>query len=272
MTARMSAALAAEWTKLTSTRMFASCAGLAFGLSVAVTMVLALAMSSAEAVCARPGRECRGDPLRPDVLISTAGMIGDNTPGPGLAVLMVLAALMVSVEYRYKTIGTTFMVTPRRSVVLLAKMAIAVVVALVVGLLAIVCSTLAFQALGGRALAAFDPTSDLAYRMYATVPAVAMVSAAIAAAVASLTRNSVVAVVLVVAWPSIAEPLVTAVPGVGSAVAPMLPFVNARDFIGLSGPDPLWGWQVSGVYFLAFALALVAAALVHQARSDTPVT
>ncbi len=194
MTDRMSAALGAEWTKLTSTRMFASCAWLAFGLSVAVTMLLALAMNAAEATCAQPGRHCHADPLRPDVLVSTAGMIGGNTPGPGLAVLMVLAALMVSVEYRYRTIGTTFMVTPRRSVVLLAKMTIAVGVALVIGLLAIVGSALAFQALGGRAVAAFHPTSDLAFRMYATVPAVAMISAAIAAAVASLTRNSVVAV------------------------------------------------------------------------------
>jgi hypothetical protein len=268
----MSATLAAEWTKLTSTRMFASCASLAFGLSVAVTMLLAVAMNSAEAVCAQPGRDCHGDPLRPDVLISTAGMIGDNTPGPGLAVLMVLAALMVSVEYRYKTIGTTFMVTPQRSVVLLAKMAIAVAVALVIGLLAIVCSTLAFQALGGRALDAFDPTSGLAVRMYATVPAVAMVSAAMAAAVASLTRNSVVAVVLVVAWPSIGEPLLTFVPGIGSEIASVLPFVNARHFIGLDGPDPPWAWQASGVYFLSIALALVAAALVHQARTDTPTT
>jgi len=61
MTARASAALGAEWTKLTSTRMFASCAGLAFGLSVAVTTLLALAMSSAEAVCSRPGRTCQKD-------------------------------------------------------------------------------------------------------------------------------------------------------------------------------------------------------------------
>lgn len=84
-----------------------------------------MAMGSAEEVCSRPGRNCGGEPLRPDVRVSTVGMIGDGTPGPGLSVLMVLAALIVSVEHRYRTIGTTFMVTPRRSVVLLAKMTIA---------------------------------------------------------------------------------------------------------------------------------------------------
>jgi ABC-2 type transport system permease protein len=185
---------------------------------------------------------------------------------------MVLAVLMVSVEYRYKTIGTTFMVTPKRSVVLLAKMAIAVAIALVIGLVAIVASALAFGALGGRAVEAFHPASGLAFHMYATVPVVAMVSAAIAVAVASLTRNSVVAVALVVAWPSILEPLLSALPGIGSSIAPGLPFVNARNFIGLEGADLSWSWQASGAYFLAVALALVALALVHQNRQDVPVT
>lgn len=121
-------------------------------------------------MCSRPGRHCSGEPLRPDVLVSTFGVMGDGTPGPGLAILMVLMALMVSVEYRYKTIGTPFMVTPRRGVVLLAKMAIAVGVALVVGLLAIVCSAAAFCALGGTAGRAFHPLSEETFRVYATVP------------------------------------------------------------------------------------------------------
>ena len=268
MTSRLSAVLASEWTKLRSTRMFTVCVQLAFGLSVAVTAMLALAMNSAEEVCSRPGKHCSGDPLRPDVLVSTFGVMGDGTPGPGLAILMILAALIVSVEYRHKTIATTFMVTPRRSFVLLAKMAIAVGVALVVGLLAIVCSAAAFQALGGAAVRAFHPLSEEAFRVYATVPLVATVAAAMAVAVASLTRNSVVAVTLVVAWPSIGEPLMTALPGIGPEIAPAMPFVNARNFVGLADGDFPWGWGVSGAYFLAVAVVLVAVAFAHQARTD----
>lgn len=268
MTSRLCAVLASEWTKLTSTRMLVVCVWTAFGLSVAVTALLAMAMGSAEEVCSRPGRDCNGQPLRPDVLVSTVGMIGDGTPGLGLSVLMVLAALIVCVDHRYKTIGTTFMVTPRRSIVLLAKMAIAVVVALVVGLVAIMSSAAAFWALAGVAGEAFHPLSGLAFRTYATVTVVAMISAAIAVAVASIAKNSVVAVTLLVAWPSIGEPLLTAIPGIGPRVAPILPFVNARNLIGLSGADLSWGWQASGAYFLLVAVVLGAVALVHQARMD----
>lgn len=271
MTSRLSAVLASEWTKLRSTKMFGVCLWLAFGGSVAVTALLAMAMNSAEDVCSQPGRNCSGEPLRPDVLVSTFGVMGDGTPGPGLAVLMVLAALIVSVEYRYKTIGTTFLVTPRRWLVLLAKMVIAVVVALVIGLAAIVCSALAFRLLGGRAVEAFHPLSEQAFRVYATVPIVATISAAIAVSVASLTRNSVMAVTVVVAWPSIGEPLMTALPGLGPAIAPGMPFVNARHFIGLADGDFPWGWPVSGAYFLAVALVLVALAFAHQARKDVSI-
>lgn len=268
MTSRLHAVIASEWTKLTSTRMFGVCVCTAFGLSVALTGWLAMVMASANEYCAQPGRHCRSQPLRPDALVSAAGMMGDGTVGPGLSILMVLAALIVSVDYRYKTIGTTFMVTPRRSIVLLAKMAIAVAVALVVGFVSIVCSAAAFWALGGTAAEAFHPMSELAFRTYATVTIVAMISAAIAVAVASLARSSVVAVTLLIAWPSIAEPLLASLPDIGPGLAPSLPFVNARNFIGLSGPDISWGWQVSGTYFLLVAVVLVVVAIVHQARTD----
>ncbi len=272
MTARLSAALAAEWTKLTSTRMFVTCAALAFGFSVVLTGLLAFAMASAEEVCSKPGRNCHSDPLRPDVLVSTAGFLGDNTPGPGLATLMVLAALTMSVEHRYKTIGTTFMTIPRRWVVLAAKTLIAMAVGLTVGALSILGSAAAFGALGGKALGAFHLTSDLAVRMYVTVPVVAMLAAALAVAVGSIARNSVVAVTVVVTWPGILEPLLSSFPGVGSHIAPALPFVNARNFIGLDGPDLPWPWLVSGAYLAVFAVVVVVLALVHQARTDVTVS
>lgn len=268
MRGRLGPVLASEWTKLTSTPLLRVSVGMGYGLSVGLTALLAMAMASAMRTCAQPGMDCAAPPLRPDALVSTAGLMGDGTFGPGLAVLMAFAALVVSTDHRHGTIGTTFMVTPRRSLVFLAKLTIAVAVAFVVGLAAVVSSAAAFAALGGMATDGFEPLSDLAFRVYATVPIVTALSAAIAVSVATLARNSVAAVVTVIVWPSVGERLLIALPDVGAQIAPAMPFVNARTFMGLATGDMPWGWQASRVYFLVVAVAMAVLAAQLQERSD----
>lgn len=271
MRGRIRAVVSSEWTKLISTRMMAVCVQLAVTLSVGAVALLAIAMASADASCARAGSDCSGEPLRPDVLVSTFGVIGDGTPGLGLASVMILGALVVCAEYRHGTIGTTFIATPRRSDVLLAKAAIVMTLAAVVGLLATVLSAATFAWLGGGTTEALELASPQALRTYATVTIVVTLSAGIAVAVGSIVRNSVVAVTIVITWPAIVEPLLTALPGIGARVADVLPYANARHFIGLDGgAEPPWTWSVSGVYLLVVTVVAMLAALVHQSHSDVP--
>lgn len=69
---------------------------------------------------------------------------------------MVLAALIVCTEYRHRTIGTTFMVTPRRSLVLLAKLVVGGGVAFAAGLVAVVASAVTLRLVGGAAASTVD--------------------------------------------------------------------------------------------------------------------
>lgn len=79
------------------------------------------------------------------------------------------------------------------------------------------------------------------------------------------------AVTLVVAWPSIGEPLMTALPGIRAQIAPAMPFMNARNIVGLADGDFPWG-MAGQRRVLPGGLVLVAVAFAHQARTDVPIT
>lgn len=105
-----------------------------------------------------------------------------------------------------------------------------------------------------------------------TVPIVALLAAVIAVAVASLVRDNLRAVSLLVLWALGGEMLLAATSELGARLTPFMPLFNARNFVGLAVPEIPWNGAVSGVYFLLVAVALVAIALVHQARTDVPST
>lgn len=253
--------LTAERIKLFSTRSPWWTSGSAIAVVVGLTVSIA---ALADSVGTEGGVD--GFPVAPGPILGQVLQIG-------LVIVLVMAALSVTTEYRFGTIRTTFQAVPRRPVALLGK---AVVVATAAGVVGLVASALAW--LGGAAVlgAPVVPTTAADWRLVGGTGAVFALGAVIAVAVGILLRQTAGVVTLLLIWVLVAEPLLGAVPDVGDDITRWLPFANATAF--LSGPDgPVAA--VPGVaaplsplaallYLAVFATALFAAAVAVADRRD----
>jgi ABC-2 type transport system permease protein len=135
--------------------------------------------------------------------------------GAASALVLVIGILGMTTEYRYQTVTPTFLVTPRRSRVLTAKLVVHALVGLAVGAACVV-------------LAVALALSLLPLRHHAPVPATAVLQVAggtllayavycvLGVCVGALIRNQVAAIVVALLWTVIAEGLVVAfLPRVG---------------------------------------------------------
>ncbi|MBA8827324.1 ABC-2 type transport system permease protein [Saccharopolyspora lacisalsi] len=187
----------------------------------------------------------------------------------GLMVIMVMAALAVTTEYRFGTIRATFQAAPNRTRVLLAKTAVVAALALVIGEIA------AFGSWGVSWVLA--PVSDLAlataeqWRLVAGVGLVFMGAAVFSIAVGILLRQSAGAVTLLLIWSMLVEQLIRLVPTFGSDLQEWMPFTAAGRFLTGSNrfteSAPLGPWA-SLAYFFALAVVLLIIALVTANRRD----
>lgn len=218
----------------------------------------------------------------------TTGTAGDSFPvsvgstqfgyGFGLAVIMVLAALSVTTEYRFGTIRTTFQAIPNRTSALLAKTSVVSALAFVIGEIA------AFGALGLSAW--MKPGADLALNstadwiQVAGVGAVYALAAVIAVAVGILVRHSAGAISLLLIYTMMVESLVPLIPTVGEKIHRWMPFNVVEKFLSGDGAaravaeagPPLStstlnpGWALA--YFAGIALALLIVSLGVAKRRD----
>ncbi|CRK60624.1 Putative ABC transport system membrane protein [Alloactinosynnema sp. L-07] len=184
----------------------------------------------------------------------------------GLMVVMVMAALAVTTEYRFSTIRTTFQAIPNRSAALLAKTA-------VVGLLAAVIGEVA--AFGSWGIAnLLQPAADLGihtaadWRLIAGTGLVYGLGAVLAVAVGTLIRQSAGAVSVLLIWPLLVETLVQLIPKVGQDIAWRMPFTNANEFVAGPSPDAPFSPWVSLAYFAGTVGVFLAAALVVASKRD----
>jgi ABC-2 type transport system permease protein len=245
----MSAAglVAAERIKLGSVRSPWWCAGLAVASVVGLTVLTVLI----EPGSAGGGPEGGGS--NPFLLL-------------GLMLVLVLAAVAVTTEYRYSTVRLTFEAVPNRTAAMLAK---AVVVAAVGGAIGLLASFGTWAAVW-----LLDPLSDVGLRGYddwwvlLSPGPVFAVCAVLALAVGILVRHTAAAVSIALVWPLMGEQLIGVVPGFGPAVQPWLPFVNAGNAMSTGGDGLPFGPVGSLVYVAGIAAAALAVALVVVNRRD----
>jgi hypothetical protein len=178
----------------------------------------------------------------------------------GVPVLMILAALTVTNEYRSGLIRTTFMAVPNRTLVLAAK---AVVAAVFSGVYA------AVMVMASIVVAHSDPRN---WRLVGAIAVYAALAAVLGVGVGALIRASAGAVAVLLLWPLVAEPLLGNMPNISSDVGPYLPFANAFRFIDVQWlyPDYAmpWGPRGSMMYFAGVAAAVFVAAVVVVNRRD----
>lgn len=217
-------------------------------------------------------------------LIAGLGSTQDLTVGTSLVgynfalmVLLVMAAIAVTNEYRFGTIRATFAAVPNRTSVLLAKVG---VVTLIIG---IAGEVLALAAYGVARL--IEPNADLSinsapeWRYVLGIGVVFALSAVIAIAVGILVRQTAAAISILLVWTLLVEGLIGLIPRVGDDIQKWMPWVAANHFltagngadsgegagVGLQLPYGPWGGLA---YFAGIAVALLVVALVVAERRD----
>jgi len=193
----------------------------------------------------------------------------------GVPVLMVLAAMTVTGEYRSGMIRTTFMATPNRTLVLVAK---AVVVSVFTGAytaVMVVGAVLAARMAAPPRVGAESQLSLAAAGTWRVVGAIALfgaLTAVLGIGVGVLLRHSAGVVAVLLMWPLVAEPILGNLPNIGSEVGPYLPFGNAFLFARVQWLYPVydmpWGELGSLLYFAAVVAVVFAAAIFVVNRRD----
>ncbi|MGH3491948.1 MAG: ABC transporter permease [Sciscionella sp.] len=243
--------LAAERIKLVTTRSPWWCAVIALALAIGISVLFTL----------------HGGGDRPLTVANTQLGVQQF----GFVVVMVMAALAVTTEYRFGTIKATFTAAPNRFAVLLAKTGLVAFGAAVIGEIA------AFGALGAAILVRPSAHLSLAtpadWRAVAGSGLVYAIAAVLALAVGTLIRHTAGAIALLLIYALIGEPLIAQIPGIGPGIHRWLPFAMADNFQGATGRAVVPGgaalspwWSLA--YFAGIAVLLSIIAMVVANRRD----
>ncbi|MCS7484875.1 hypothetical protein ACFFQW_23815 [Umezawaea endophytica] len=195
----------------------------------------------------------------------------------GMIVIMVMAALAVTTEYRFGTIRATFLAVPGRVQALIAKTVVVAVLAGVIG------EVVAFGSWGISTL--IKPNADMAinssveWRNVAGTGLVFALSAVLAVAVGTLVRQTAGAVAILLVYALLVESLIGLIPKIGVNIQEWMPFMHANNFLTAdsaalpegAGPPRLdfpfgpWG---SLAYFAAISVGLLVVALAVAKKRD----
>lgn len=209
--------------------------------------------------------------LAPPAVAAVAVATADPSPGAVAAslaltapiVLMPIAALVVTEEYRAPTVWQSFTAVPRRWKFLAAKAMLVAPLALVVTAAVALLATgiLHLTAPGGLVLAADLAETALRCGVLGGLTAV------LGVVVGALTRHGATAVAVLLVWAAVLERLLAGLPEIGPVLAPFLPLANLRYFTtgDNAGVGFLWDQNAGAAYVLALGAVLaVSAALATE--------
>ncbi len=242
--------IAAERIKLVTTRSPYWCVAIVVALGIGLAILLGWATST--------------DSSSSDVNVSDF-VVG--TTGFGIVVLMIMAVLAVTSEFRFGTIRTTFQAVPARYNVLLAK---AVVYG---GLSATITFVLTLISLPiGKAMSGSDVDllGSHAVRLYWGVPVYTFLAVLIGLGVGALIRQTAGAIVILLVWSLVLENVLSAIPKVSDVAGPLMPFLNANHFIDGRDVGFDWYWNEYGslLYFIVITGIIFGAAIFVTDRRD----
>ena len=204
-----------------------------------------------------------------DMLYSLANAIGYVFP-------VLIGTLLVTGEFRHKTLTLTFLATPRRGVVLWAKLLAGAVMGVIYGVVALVATVGAVAGV----LAAFGIDPELGsldtWAMLGRILIAYVLWVLVGIGTGLVIRNQVAAIVVVLAFTQFVEPLLRLG---GSFVewltdaARFLPGAAGDALVGASifgaggGADPL-PWWAGGAVLLGYAAVLVIIGHITSWRRD----
>ncbi len=207
----------------------------------------------------------------PPLVYSLATSVGYVFP-------LLIGTLLVTNEFRHKTLTPTFLATPRRGVALGGK----VIAGVLMGLLYAVVALLAAVGIGAGALALVGVDTRLGegetWAMIARMVVAFVLWALIGIGVGTLVRNQVAAVVGVLAFTQFVEPILRTVAGFVdglSSVTTALPgaasdaLVSASIYTSIGGAaGSTLTWWGGGLILLAYAVVLLGLGYLVSWRRD----
>ena len=253
----MTGLVRAEWTKLFTTRLWL---GLLIGGCVLAGAFGALLTGFAGAAGqnGQPGLPPIGDPRFEQAALA----VGGNAT----ALMLILGVIGMTQEYRHRTATPTFLTTPRRGLVVLAKLIGYALVAIPFALAIMAVGVLVVEIYAG-ARGAAPPLSGDNLRVLLGVWAALVIYAVIGVGIGALLRNQVGAVVGALVYLYVVEPVIRSVPATapafrwlpGGALEAMTATLNATDLLS--------PWQ-GGVLLLGYGLVAAVLGTFLAVRRD----
>ncbi|MFJ4159859.1 ABC transporter permease subunit [Microbacterium testaceum] len=207
----------------------------------------------------------------PALVYSSATAVGYVFP-------LLIGTLMVTTEFRHKTLTPTFLSTPRRGVVLVGKF----IVGIVVGLLYGVLGSIAAVAAGAGVLSIFGIDSELGrsdtWVLIGRMLLAFALWALVGIGVGTVVRNQVAAIVIVLAVTLFIEPIVRTIGGLVEGfggVVKWFPSAASDALVGQTifstmgtGNNSSLEWWAGGLVLLGYAVVFLVIGLFTTWRRD----
>lgn len=251
----------AEWTKLASTKSFAW------------TSILIIVLSWAFAALMGWGSKTALDSMNPDDMTNVPTLDAVTAVQGfelfGVMVIIIMATLLVTTEYRFKTINETIMMTPKRPIIALSKTIVYGLVAVVLSFFSTITSVLLFKWLAGDYGSEMKVFSGSSARVYVSTAVEALLVVVMSVGVAFLVRQTAGAIAIMLLWKLVLEDLITLIPKVGTHIKGYRPFANLSAWVSDAKLDGApWGSTGSVIYFAVWALVLFAIGVAVLVKRD----
>ena len=188
---------------------------------------------------------------------------------------VLIGTLSITAEYRYQTLTPTFLAEPRRTVVLAAKLVVATALGLLFGVVGAAAGAAAVAAVRGLTGAPLGLDAEILQALAQVVLGMAL-WAAVGVGVGTLVRNQVAAVVVIIAFSQLVEPLARIALSSWDAtrsVSQYLPGAAGDAMAGaslytLGSPLELLEWWQGALVLAAYAVVLFAVGTRLTLRRD----
>jgi hypothetical protein len=262
----MIALIRAEWLKLRTTAV----PWVLTGIAVVITALLVLVFFTTHGGGGGGGNGADGSfgiPNIPHTTQQLRNLLGSGFEGYLFALL--LGVLMVTTEFRHKTVTTSFLVTPRRPQFVGAKLVTAAILGAVLAAVLLVATLIG----GGITLVAQGGSfSDLARQIPAVAPGMILVFALFAilgVGVGSVLTNQIAAIIVVLGWFIILEGILTALVHGAARWVPTGAATAASNLTRGRGADfGLFNWWQGTLLMLAYGLVFAAVGSYFLTRRD----
>jgi hypothetical protein len=267
--AGLGSALRVEVRKTLSTRMWWILLLVMAAYVAVIAAFLAVAFSAGSSAGVPNGGQPSLDDPSTRLLLYTLAM-------PLAYVFPVLAGtLSITTEYRYKTLTYTFLAEPRRAVVLVAKLVVGTLMGLLFGVVAMAANAVAVAPVLAGTGHDVGLGGDVWEAMARCVVGMGL-WAALGVGVGVVLRNQVAAMVVVIAFSQLVEPLLRFGLAAWEGTRPVSKFMPGAAGDAIAGasiyttgtPTELLSWWQGGLVLAAYAAVLWVAGSLATVRRD----